>query len=93
MRTQDIGQVIKFESTVEVVQPFTSDKAALQNAIAAPFGANGSTKLYDAAFKAVDDTALNTTTGERSSLRPTARTKAPRCRTRPAAWTKSSPTP
>jgi Ca-activated chloride channel homolog len=61
MRPQDIGQVIKFESTVEVVQPFTSDKAVLQAAIAAQFGANGFTKLYDAAFKAVDDTALNTT--------------------------------
>jgi Ca-activated chloride channel homolog len=60
MRTQDIGAVVKFESVVAVVQPFTSDKAALQAAVAAPFGNNGSTKLYDAAFLAVDDTALNT---------------------------------
>jgi Ca-activated chloride channel homolog len=60
MRTQDIGEVVKFESVVEVVQPFTSDKAALLNAVAAPFGNNGSTKLYDAAFLAVDNTAPNT---------------------------------
>jgi len=56
MRTGDIGEVVKFGSEVEVTQPFTSDKAALLAAIAAPFDKGGTTRMYDAAFQAVDDT-------------------------------------
>jgi Ca-activated chloride channel family protein len=54
----DRGEVIKFGSEVQVAQAFTSDKSALLAAIAAPFGNGGSTKLYDAAVRAVDDAAL-----------------------------------
>jgi uncharacterized protein YegL len=56
MRTGDIGEVVKFGSEVEVTQPFTSDTAALLAAIAAPFDKGSTTKMYDAAFQAVDDT-------------------------------------
>ncbi len=57
LRANDIGEIVKFASEIEVVQPFTSDKAALLAAISAPFG-GGNTRLYDAVFQAVDDTAI-----------------------------------
>lgn len=57
MRTGDQGEVIKFGSEVQVTQAFTTDKSALLTAIAAPFDKGGTTKLYDAALRAVDDTA------------------------------------
>lgn len=57
MRTGDQGEVIKFGSEIQVTQAFTTDKAALLTAIAAPFDKGGTTKLYDAALRAVDDTA------------------------------------
>ena len=56
MRAEDIGEVVKFGSEVEVTQTFTSDKAKLLAAIAAPFDKGSSTKMYDAVFQAVDDT-------------------------------------
>jgi Ca-activated chloride channel family protein len=55
-RADDIGEVVKFGSEVEVTQPFTSDGARLLAAIAAPFDKGGSTKMYDAVFQAVEDT-------------------------------------
>jgi Ca-activated chloride channel family protein len=55
-RAEDIGQVVKFGSEVEVTQSFTSDGARLLAAIAAPFDKGSSTKMYDAVFRAVDDT-------------------------------------
>jgi len=55
----DIGEIVKFGSEIEVVQPFTSDKAALLAAISAPFDKGRNTRLYDAVFQAVDDTAMN----------------------------------
>jgi Ca-activated chloride channel homolog len=55
-RPDDVGEVVKFGSEVEVTQPFTSDKAALLAAIAAPFDKGGATKMYDAAFQSVGDT-------------------------------------
>ena len=59
LRAGDIGEVLKFDNEIEVVQPFTSDKAALLAAIAAPFDKGRATRLYDAVFQAVDDTAVN----------------------------------
>ena len=59
LRPTDIGEVLKFDNEIEVVQPFTSDKAALLAAISAPFDKGRATKLYDAVFLAVDDTAVN----------------------------------
>jgi Ca-activated chloride channel homolog len=56
-RADDVGEVVKFGSEVEVTQPFTSDKAALLAAIALPFDKGGATKMYDAAFQSVGDTA------------------------------------
>ena len=58
MRTEDVAAVVKFGSEVEVTQAFTSDKAKPIEALSAPFDKGGATKLYDAAFQAVDDTAL-----------------------------------
>lgn len=60
-RADDVGQVVKFGSEVEVTQPFTSDKAALLAAIAAPFDQGTATKMYDAAFQSVGDTAAQAT--------------------------------
>jgi len=60
-RADDVGQVVKFGSEVEVTQGFTSDKAALLAAIAAPFDKGGATKMYDAAFQSVGDTAAKST--------------------------------
>ncbi len=56
MRADDIGEVVKFGSEVEVTQAFTSEKAKLLAAIAAPFDKGGATKMYDAAYQSVDDT-------------------------------------
>ncbi len=60
MRSNDIAQVIKFGTDFEVVQPFTSDKSLLANAIAANFNRGNATRLYDTLFHAVDETAVNT---------------------------------
>jgi Ca-activated chloride channel homolog len=60
-RPDDIGEVVKFGSEVEVTQAFTSDKAALLAAIAAPFDKGGATKMYDAALQSVGDTAAQAT--------------------------------
>ena len=59
LRATDLGEVLKFDNEIEVVQSFTSDKAALLAAIAAPFDKGRATKLYDAVFQAVEDTAVN----------------------------------
>jgi len=56
MRTDDVAAVVKFGSEVQVTQAFTSDKPRLLEALSAPFDKGGATKLYDAAFLAVDDT-------------------------------------
>lgn len=56
MRTDDVAAVLKFGSEVEVTQAFTSDKARSIAALSAPFDKGTATKLYDAAFQAVDDT-------------------------------------
>jgi Ca-activated chloride channel homolog len=56
----DQGEIIKFDTEFEVVQPFTSDKAALTAAISAAFDKGLETRLYDAVYKAVDDTGLKT---------------------------------
>ena len=58
MRTDDVAAVVKFGSEIEVTQAFTADKTMSIAALSAPFDKGGATKLYDAAFQAVDDTAL-----------------------------------
>jgi Ca-activated chloride channel family protein len=61
MRADDIGEVVKFGSEVEVTQVFTFEKAKLLAAIAAPFDKGGATKMYDAAFQSVGDTGGKST--------------------------------
>lgn len=56
MAGADRAAVIKFDTNVVSVQPFTSDKTALQNAIPTdPFSFNGSTALYDAVYRGIQD--------------------------------------
>ena len=59
LRGTDFGEIVKFSTGVDVVQPWTSDKAALAAAASAPYQ-TGYTSLYDAVFQAVSDTALRT---------------------------------
>ena len=61
MRADDIGEVVKFGSEVEVTQDFTSEKTKLLAAIAASFDKGGATKMYDAAFQSVGDTGGKST--------------------------------
>ena len=58
MRADDIGEVVKFGSEVEVTQPFisASEKARLLAAISAPFDKGSATRMYDAAYQSVEDT-------------------------------------
>jgi VWFA-related protein len=58
LQATDEGQVVNFDTGIEVVQPFTTDKALLQAAVATPWDQGGTTRLYDAVHLAVDDTAL-----------------------------------
>jgi VWFA-related protein len=58
LRAADMGEVVKFGTDFQVMQAFTSDKTALAAAAVAPYIKNNDTFLYDAAIKAVDDTAL-----------------------------------
>lgn len=54
----DRAEIIKFNATVQVVQPFTSNKAALKAAIQAPFAPQAVTELYKAILQGIDDAAL-----------------------------------
>jgi Ca-activated chloride channel family protein len=56
--TDDEADNVKFATEIEVVQGFTSDKNLLTNAIFNPVDVGSHTSLYDAAWQAVDDTAL-----------------------------------
>jgi Ca-activated chloride channel family protein len=54
----DEAEIVKFATEIEVVQGFTSDKNLLTNAIYNPVDVGRFTRLYDVAWQAVDDTAL-----------------------------------
>lgn len=54
----DEAEIIKFGTEFEVAQGFTSDKSLLADAISNPTDLGPATSLYDAAWQAVDDTAL-----------------------------------
>jgi Ca-activated chloride channel family protein len=60
LRPNDLGEVVNFDSVVEVVQPFTSDRALLQAAALAPWDMGTSTMLYDAVHRAIDDASSRT---------------------------------
>lgn len=49
IRPQDLAEVIDFDSRVEVVQPYTNDRALLERAIRQTV-AGGSTSLYNAVY-------------------------------------------
>lgn len=61
MRVGDLGAVVKFGSEIEVTQAFTTDRTRTIAALSAPFDKGSATKLYDAAFQAVDDTGAQST--------------------------------
>jgi Ca-activated chloride channel family protein len=52
IREQDLAQVIDFDSRVQIAQPFTSDKTALEAAIRGT-SSGGSTSLYNAIYIAL----------------------------------------
>jgi len=52
----DEAEIIKFDSKIEVVQGYTSDKAQLINALYAFWDNGRQTSLYDAVAKAIQDT-------------------------------------
>jgi Ca-activated chloride channel family protein len=56
--TEDEAEIIKFGTRVEIVQEFISDKILLTDAINSPTDVGRYTSLYDAAWQAVEDTAL-----------------------------------
>lgn len=56
MAVDDLGEVINFSTWLEVTQPFTSDKAALIQAIQGQY-IGGTTALYDAIRRGVADAA------------------------------------
>ena len=58
MGSTDITEILKFGSTVAIVQPFTSDKNALQTAVTNPSPVSGSTALYQSIYDATQSTAL-----------------------------------
>jgi hypothetical protein len=61
LRTNDIGEIVKFDSELEVVVPFTADKTALVAAVSAAFDKGRFTRLYDATYQAIDDAGARTT--------------------------------
>jgi VWFA-related protein len=61
MQPQDKGEIIKFSSTYEVVQPFTTDKALLIASIDSFWpGTGGSTALCDAIYQGLIDVVPQT---------------------------------
>ena len=55
LRADDRMEIIKFDTNFQVVQAFTSDKAALKSAISAPFDLGQYTRLYDTVYQAVEN--------------------------------------
>jgi Ca-activated chloride channel family protein len=66
--TDDEADNVKFATEIEVVQGFTSDKNLLTNAIFNPVDIGNHTSLYDAAWQAVDDTALRLKTTRKAVI-------------------------
>ncbi len=60
LRVDDEAEIINFDNVVEVVQEFTSDKAALTSAVTTSWDKGVYTKLYDAIYKAIEDTSVKT---------------------------------
>ena len=60
LKASDEGEVVKFATEYQVVQPFTPDRALLQAKVAEAFNQGDGTRLYDATYKAVEDAATKT---------------------------------
>lgn len=58
MGSGDIAEIIKFSTTVSVIQTFTSDKNALLAAVTSGDPVAGSTALYQSIFNATQDVSL-----------------------------------
>lgn len=56
LRPGDVAQIVDFDSQVRVLQPFTSDRAALEHAIGR-LAVGGTTALYDATYDALRELA------------------------------------
>lgn len=54
----DTAEIIKFGTTVQVIQGFTSDKALLRAAVKAPFTPEPETEIYQAILKGTEDAAM-----------------------------------
>ena len=57
LSSNDSAEIIKFGTTVNVVQPFTNDKTLLKQAVLAPFAFQPETEIYQAILKGLADTA------------------------------------
>lgn len=55
MDSDDLGEIIKFSTEVEVAQSFTQDKSLLEDAIRNYSMERSSTALYDAIYKGLED--------------------------------------
>lgn len=58
----DQGEIVKFGTTVSVIQPFTTDKDLLRTAITGLPDLGTRTALYDAIYEAIEDAAATTAT-------------------------------
>ena len=58
----DEAEIVKFDSIVEIVQSFTTNKTLLISAVTNTWNGGGNTQLYDAVYQAVTDTALRAIT-------------------------------
>jgi hypothetical protein len=68
LRADDRGAVINFDDAVEKVQDWTTNKLALQTASTAPWDMGINTKLFDAAFLAVDEAGAQSGTDLRRAV-------------------------
>lgn len=57
MSVRDSGEIIKFSSDVDVIQPFTSNRGELLAAVSNNYPNGGNTSLYDSMMTGVNDTS------------------------------------
>jgi len=58
LKPEDSAAIIKFGTTVSLVQRFTSDKEALHSAVDAPFDGFGDTAFYSAVYRALHESII-----------------------------------
>jgi VWFA-related protein len=58
--SNDSAEIIKFGTTVNVVQGFTNDKTLLKQAVLSPFAFQPETEIYQAILRGLEDTATQT---------------------------------